>query len=97
MSLLTLLLYGRYLSDTLSGVLGVRAEDVLELARRGRDPLDPPEILARLLRRRANILETPIQYFGRPPSRESSRPLRSGLRALVALLSRRWSGSGGRE
>ena len=94
LSLLTLLLYGRYLSDTLSGVLAVRAEDVLEVARQGRNPLAPHEILARLLRRRADILETPVQYFGQSQSGDSPGALRNGLRTLVTLLSRRWTGSG---
>ena len=67
LSLACLALYGRFVTDTLSGVRAVRAADVLDtrvdLTRRGVNHV----LLAALLRRKAEILEVPVRFFPLSP------------------------------
>lgn len=89
LSLLSLALYARYVSDTLCGVLAVRAQRLRDMIAAGDDPLVGHQVLAWLLRQRADFLETPVQYFASTPERGPSTPMQQGLGALRALAGRR--------
>jgi hypothetical protein len=97
LSLACLLLYGRYVSDTLSGVRAIRAEDALDpsvdLAGKNANHL----LLSRLLRRKAEILEIPVRFVPLSPERVKRTSPLDGIRALATLLTNRFLGTTGRS
>ncbi len=81
LSLAYLLRFGRYVSDTLSGIRAVRTVFVLQA---GGDPSHPDfnhRLLAALLDAKADLIETPVQFF--PISSEIER--RTTVRGRAAL------------
>jgi 2-phospho-L-lactate transferase/gluconeogenesis factor (CofD/UPF0052 family) len=86
LSLTFLLAYGRYLSDTLSGIKVINAEYLRQ------NELDPEErgvnfkILSVLLRDRAEIFETPVHYFPISPEKVHRTSLSAGLHALITAI-----------
>ena len=86
LSLACLVLYGRYISDTLSAVRAIRASDAAAM------PVDLTHkranqyILSNLLRRRAEILELPVRFTPISPARVHRTSLVEGLQALVTLI-----------
>jgi glycosyltransferase involved in cell wall biosynthesis len=85
LSLTTLLLYNRYVSDVLSSIKGydMRLLRSLDLQSNGLDL--ETEIVAKLSRRREYMFEIPVEY--RPRTRAAGKKIRTadGLRALLAL------------
>lgn len=86
LSLACLLLYGRYISDTLSAVRAIRADDVLGIAVPVTHKRANQHLLARLLRRKAEILEIPVQFFPISPERVKRTSVVEGLQSLGALI-----------
>ncbi len=90
LSLASLVTYGRYISDTLSGARAVR----LSVARDLEVPLTHKRanqyLLARLLRQRAEVLEIPVQFFPISPARVKRTSLGEGIQALWTLVSGRF-------
>ncbi|HXG35073.1 MAG TPA: glycosyltransferase [Bryobacteraceae bacterium] len=86
LSVVTLLLYNRYISDVLSSVKAFDAALLrsLSLESNGRDL--ETEIVAKLSRRREYMLELPVEY--RPRTRAAGKKItvKDGLAALAALL-----------
>jgi hypothetical protein len=93
LSLAYLFLYGRYISDTLSAVRAVRAADAfdpsLDLTAKRANHL----LLSELLRRKAEILEIPVQFFPISPERVKRTNPIEGLHALGTIVWRRLSNS----
>lgn len=93
LSLACLLFYGRYVSDTLSGVRAIRAADVLDrrvnLAHKNANHV----LLSRLLRRKAEILEIPVRFVPLSPERVKRTSPLDGLQALATLVSHRFAGA----
>jgi 2-phospho-L-lactate transferase/gluconeogenesis factor (CofD/UPF0052 family) len=89
LSLAYLALYGRYVSDTLSGVRVVRAADVLRLPDLLTDKLANQHLLSRLLRRKAEMVELPVQFFSLSPAQVRRTSPLDGLRALSTVLAGR--------
>jgi 2-phospho-L-lactate transferase/gluconeogenesis factor (CofD/UPF0052 family) len=89
LSFLYLLLYGRHISDTLSGARAVRARYLLELDVDPAHKLANHQLLTALLRDRAEILETPVRFFPISPDRVKRTSILDGLRAIVEILNRR--------
>jgi len=89
LSLAYLFLYGRYISDTLSAVRAVRAADAfdpgIDLTHKRANHL----LLSELLRRQAEILELPVQFFPISPERVKRTSPIEGLRALGTIVWRR--------
>lgn len=89
LSLLYLGLYGRYVSDTLSEARAIRASDALAL----RCPLTSKRtnqyLLPALLRRRAEMLEIPVQFLAISPDRVRRTSVFDGLRAIGIAVSER--------
>ena len=88
-----LLLYGRYISDTLSGVRAVRAA---VLAGRGvtlSDPLLNQRLLSLMLASRAEILETPVRFYAMSPAQVRRTSVRDGIRALTNIFVWRFTGT----
>jgi hypothetical protein len=86
LSLGCLVLYGRYITDTLSGVRAIRAGDALDpkvdLTAKSVNHV----LLASLLRRKAEILELPVRFFPLSPDRVKRTSALDGLHALWILL-----------
>lgn len=93
LSLACLMLYGRYVSDTLSGVRAIRAADVLDprvnLAHKNANHV----LLSRLLRRKAEILEIPVRFVPLSPERVKRTSPLDGVQALTTLVTHRFIGS----
>jgi len=91
LSIVTLLLYNRYVSDTLTSIKGFDAEFLrsLDLRSNGMD-LDT-EIVAKVCRRRVYILEIPVEYTARTKAQgKKSTPLQ-GIKAVWSLISWRFA------
>ena len=89
LSLACLVLYGRYITDTLSGVRAVRAADVFDPRVELTSKTVNHQLLAPLLRRKAEILELPVRFFPLSPHRVKRTGVLDGLRALGVLLGHR--------
>ena len=92
LSVTTLLLYNRYVSDVLSSVKGYDAA-LLRSRNLQSDGIDlETEIVAKLSRRREYFLEVPLDY--RPRTRAAGKKIRSsdGWGALMALIRYRVKG-----
>jgi 2-phospho-L-lactate transferase/gluconeogenesis factor (CofD/UPF0052 family) len=86
-----LLLYGRYISDTLSGVRAVRAGFLAASGAALSDPLLNQRLLSLLLARRAEILETPVRFYAMSPAQVRRTTVMDGLRALGKIVWWRFS------
>ncbi|MGC4085753.1 MAG: 2-phospho-L-lactate transferase CofD family protein [Vicinamibacterales bacterium] len=93
LSLSCLALFGRYVSDTLSAVRAVRAADAVELDVPLTHKRANEHLLARLLRRKADMLEVPVQFLPISPDRVKRTSVVEGLQALGALVSGRFAAS----
>jgi 2-phospho-L-lactate transferase/gluconeogenesis factor (CofD/UPF0052 family) len=80
-----LLLFGRYISDTLSGVRGVRASFLTNLPVPPDDKLANQYLLSALLADRADVLETPVQFLPLSPERVRRTTPIEGLRSLALI------------
>ena len=89
LSLAYLLLYGRYISDTLSAVRAVRAADAFQSGIDVTDKRANHWLLSALLRRQAEILEIPVRFFPLSPERVKRTSPLEGLEALATILLRR--------
>jgi 2-phospho-L-lactate transferase/gluconeogenesis factor (CofD/UPF0052 family) len=86
LSVTTLLLYNRYVTDVLSSLKGYDAALLRSLELRS-DGLDlETEIVAKLSQRREYLFEIPVDYKPRPRSAGKKIRAADGLRALFALL-----------
>lgn len=90
LSLFYLALYGRYVSDTLSAARAVRAADALALECPLTDKLANQHLLSALLRRRAEMLELPVQFFSISPQRVRRTSVLDGLRAIMVAVAARF-------
>ena len=93
LSLAYLLLYGRYISDTLSAVRAVRAADALNAGIDLTDKQANQHLLSRLLRRRADILELPVQFVPLSPEKVKRTSAFEGLQALLTIVGQRFTTS----
>jgi hypothetical protein len=89
LSLAYLFLFGRYISDTLSAVRAVRATDAFDTGIDLTDKQANHLLLSELLRRKAEILEIPVQFFPISPERVKRTSPIEGLEALATIIWRR--------
>ena len=80
-----LVLFGRYISDTLSGVRAARAGFITGLPVPPDDKLANQYLLCALLREKADVLETPVQFLPLSPERVRRTTLAEGLRSLAVI------------
>ncbi len=92
LSLAYLLLYGRYVSDTLSGVRIVRSEYVLGATVDVNDDRINQYLLSSLLRDRADLLELPVRFVPMSPDKVKRPGVLDGIRSLAVIFVRRFSG-----
>ena len=79
-------LYGRYISDTLSAVRAVRASDALDVGIDLTHKRANQHLLSRLLRRRAEVLELPVQFVPISPEKVKRTSALDGLQALLTIM-----------
>jgi hypothetical protein len=89
LSLLYLALFGRYISDTLSGARAVRARYLRALDVGPTHKLANHQLLTALLADRAEVLETPVRFLPLSPERVKRTSIADGLRAMVEIARRR--------
>jgi hypothetical protein len=89
LSLLYLVLYGRYVSDSLSGVRAIRSRFVSGLAVPPGHKDANHRMLTALLRERAEVLETPVRFFPIGPHQTRRTTVLDGLRAIFVIVSGR--------
>jgi hypothetical protein len=81
-----LLLYGRYISDTLSGVRAVRTETLADPSVDLGDKLLNQRLLSALLGQRAEILETPVRFYAISPAQVRRTSVAEGLKSLAMIF-----------
>jgi 2-phospho-L-lactate transferase/gluconeogenesis factor (CofD/UPF0052 family) len=91
LSLAYLVLYGRYISDTLSAVRAVRAGDALGAGIDLTHKRANQHLLSRLLRRRAEVLELPVQFVPISPEKVKRTSALDGLQSLLTILALRFT------
>ena len=86
LSLLYLLLYGRYIADTLSGVRAIRGtylrNSVVDITHKCLNQ----HILSVLLRERAEVFEAPVQFFPISPEKVKRTTVLEGLQSILTVL-----------
>lgn len=81
-----LALYGRYVADTLSGVRAIRASDAAAVPVPLTHKLVNQYLLGNLMRRRADLLEVPVQFLPLSADRVRRTSVGEGLRSLWTML-----------
>ncbi len=89
LSALYLVLFGRYISDTLSGARAVRAKYLWGLSVDPAFKLANHQLLASLLRDRPEVLEIPVRFFPISPKRVKRTSVLEGFRAVWEIVIRR--------
>ena len=90
LSVLYLMLFGQYISDTLSGARAVRARYLLDLNVHPSHKLANHQLLAALLRDRSEVLEVPVRFLPISPERVKRTSVVDGLRALLEIVASRF-------
>ena len=86
-----LFLFGRYISDTLSGVRGVRTSFLTSLPVGPDDKLANQYLLSALLSEKADVLETPVQFLALSPERVHRTTPIEGIQSLAVIAWQRIS------
>ena len=92
LSLLYLMLYGRYVSDTLSAARAVRVSIACGIDVGLTDKQANQHLLAALFGRRAEMYEIPVQFFPMSPERVRRTSVIDGVLSLFAIAWRRIAG-----
>jgi len=88
LSLIYLALYGRYVSDTLSGARAVRVEDACGIALPLIHKRANQELLSSLLGRKAEMYEVPVHFYSVSPHQVKRTTVLDGLQSIGTIL---WS------
>jgi hypothetical protein len=86
LSLIYLALYGRYVSDTLSGARAVRVDDACRVALPLTHKRANQELLSHLLRRKAEMYEVPVFFYAVSPHQVKRTTLVDGLLSIGSIL-----------
>jgi hypothetical protein len=92
LSLAYLLLYGRYVSDTLSGARAMRTAYYLDSGVSLHDKQTNQELLSALMGRRAEIQEVYVRFVALSPERVKRTTILDGLASIATIFRRRFSG-----
>ena len=90
LSALCLTMYGRYISDTLSGARAIRVSDALAITGPLTHKLVNQRLLTALLRRRAEMLEIPVQFLPISPGRVRRTSVLDGVQAVAEVVAGRF-------
>jgi 2-phospho-L-lactate transferase CofD len=89
LSLTCLLLFGRYVSDTLSGAWAVRASYLAQPRVDLGHKLANQYVLSALLSAKADLLETPVRFFSISPERVRRISVLEGIQSLLVIARQR--------
>ena len=92
LSLGYLLMYGRYVSDTLSGARAVKVSDLRALPVPLTHKHANQYLLSDLLRRKAEMFELPVHFYPQSPHKVRRTTMIEGLQAVAAIVWRRLIG-----
>ncbi len=94
LSLLYLLLYGRYVSDTLSGIRVVRSEIFALNEFEFNDPAFNQYLLSAILGGKYEILEMPVRFLPQSPQKVKRTTVLEGLKSIYIIFAQRiqWIG-----
>jgi ribulose bisphosphate carboxylase small subunit len=90
-------LYGRYVSDTLSGARAMRTAYYLDSRARLDDKQGNQEMLSTLMRHRAEIQEVYVRFVALSPERVKRTTILDGLASILTIVRRRFSRPRGPE
>ncbi len=90
LSLVYLLLYGRYVSDTLSGARVVRLADALRVPVALVHKQANQYLLSGLLRRKAEMFEVPVHFYSLSPEQVRRTTVADGVAAVGTIVWRRF-------
>jgi 2-phospho-L-lactate transferase/gluconeogenesis factor (CofD/UPF0052 family) len=93
LSLQFLALYGRYIADTLSGARALRVVDALAVNCPLTHKLANQYLLSTLLRRQAEMLEVPVQFFAISPDQVRRTSVADGFRSVLIAIRERLKGT----
>ncbi len=98
LSLLYLLLYGRYVSDTLSGIRVVRSEIFALNEFEFNDPAFNQYLLSAILGGKYEILEMPVRFLPQSPQKVKRTTVLEGLKSIYIIFAQRiqWIGRSSR-
>jgi len=86
LSLIYLTIYGRYVSDTLSGARAVRVDDACRASLPLTHKRANQELLSHLLRRKAEMYEVPVFFYSVSPHQVKRTTLVDGLLSIGTIL-----------
>jgi 2-phospho-L-lactate transferase/gluconeogenesis factor (CofD/UPF0052 family) len=86
LSLLYLALYGRYVSDTLSGARAVRVDDACRIALPLTHKRANQQLLSVLLRRKAEMFEVPVHFYSASPTQVKRTTVLDGLQSIAGIV-----------
>jgi hypothetical protein len=95
LSIITLLLYNKYVADVLTSIKGFDAAALRGLDLQGKSFDLEAELTAKLALRQNYILELPVEYTPRTHSQGKKIRLVDGLRCMIELFRRRIAGAAG--
>ena len=86
LSLMYLSLYGRYVSDTLSGARVLRVEDAIRIGLPLTHKRANQQLLSRLLRRKAEMFEVPVHFYSASPEQVKRTTVLDGLQSVAGIV-----------
>jgi hypothetical protein len=89
LSLMYLALYGRYVSDTLSGARALRVDDACSIALPLTHRRANQQMLSRLLSRKAEMFEVPVHFYSVSPEQVKRTSILDGLHSMATILGSR--------
>ncbi len=92
LSIAYLLLYGRYISDTLSGARAMRLRFLIEADVRVSAKQANQRLLSTLMRRRAELQEVYVRFVALSPERVKRTTVLDGLASLGSIVAARFRG-----
>jgi hypothetical protein len=86
LSLMYLALYGRYVSDTLSGARALRVEDAVRIALPLTHKRANQQLLSVLLGRKAEMFEVPVHFYSASPEQVKRTTVVDGLQSVAGIV-----------
>ena len=86
LSLLYLALYGRYVSDTLSGARALRVEDACRIVLPLTHKRANQQLLSALLRRKAEMYEVPVHFYSASPTQVKRTTVVDGMQSIAGIV-----------
>lgn len=90
LSLVYLLLFGRYISDTLSGVRVIRHRLLMDMPIEQEQQNYNQILLSGILKKGGEVLEMPVRFFSQSPKKVKRTTVLEGVKALTIIVKSRF-------